>query len=455
MDFKRNVYERLLQWKNADSGKVLELSGARQVGKTFILKKFARENFKHVVYINMAELSGREFLRCMEQIDQWEPGTPRMEQPVHEMLRLFDDKFEDTKDTIVIIDEIQESAKVYNLIRTFAREFECYVAVTGSYLGRLLEKDFFLPAGDLESMTLETLSFEEFVDIFDKGELYRTIDLYGGSEKENYQELRALYDIYQRIGGYPAVVSTYLEYHDFKKCDETLKHLNDVFTNESKRYFDDVMDTNLFGKLFNGIAVTLIREKQGVRDLTEELSKIVYQEESGCITKKMINHALGWLQASHIVAYAGKSVDCDYLDIKENARFYFLDLGMAHYFLSRTGADEGTVKGIVAENFVYRELLGHIEKDIAGRTPWFAIYQKTKGELDFFVRSLLDYKNYGIEVKSEDGAGRTARELLKDGKIQYLYFLKGDTQGGVAKGGKVMTVPLYLAGRISFCCNVK
>ena len=284
MDFKRNVYERLLQWKNADSGKVLELSGARQVGKTFILKKFARENFKHVVYINMAELSGREFLRCMEQIDQWEPGTPRMEQPVHEMLRLFDDKFEDTKDTIVIIDEIQESAKVYNLIRTFAREFECYVAVTGSYLGRLLEKDFFLPAGDLESMTLETLSFEEFVDIFDKGELYRTIDLYGGSEKENYQELRALYDIYQRIGGYPAVVSTYLEYHDFKKCDETLKHLIDVFTNESKRYFDDVMDTNLFGKLFNGIAVTLIREKQGVRDLTEELSKIVYQEESGRIT---------------------------------------------------------------------------------------------------------------------------------------------------------------------------
>ena len=100
-------------------------------------------------------------------------------------------------------------------------------------------------------------------------------------------------------------------------------------------------------------------------------------------------------------------------------------------------------------------MLGHIEKDIAGRTPWFAIYQKTKGELDFFVRSLLDYKNYGIEVKSEDGAGRTARELLKDGKIQYLYFLKGDTQGGVAKGGKVMTVPLYLAGRISFCCNVK
>lgn len=450
MHFKRKAYEKLQQWKKADSGKVLELSGARQVGKTYLLKKFANENFRHVVYINMTELSGREFLRCIEKIDQWEPGTPRMEQPVHEMLRLFDDKFEDTKDTIVIIDEIQESAKVYNLIRTFAREFECYFAVTGSYLGRLLEKEFFLPAGDLESMTLETLSFEEFVDIFDRGELYRTIDPHGGSEKENYQELHSLYDIYQRIGGYPAVVSKYLEYRDFKKCDETLKHLIDVFTNESKRYFDDVMVVNLFEKLFNRIAITLIREKQGICNPTEELSKSVCQEESGRIAKKMINHALGWLQASHIVAYAGKSIDCDYLDIKENARFYFLDLGMAHYFLSRTGADESAVKGIVAENFVYRELLGHIEKDIAGRTPWFATYRKTKGTLDFFVRSLVDYKNYGIEVGNGDGIGNTARELLKDGKIQYLYFLKGDTQGNIAEDGKVIMMPLYLAGRIIF-----
>ncbi|MDO4329094.1 MAG: AAA family ATPase [Lachnospiraceae bacterium] len=455
MYFKRKAYEKLLQWKKEDSGKVLELSGARQVGKTYLLKKFAEENFDHVVYINMAELSGEEFLQCMDKIRQWEPGTPRIEKPVHQILKLFDDTFQDTKDTIIIIDEIQESSRVYNLIRTFAREFNCYVAVTGSYLGRLLDKDFFLPAGDLETMTLETLSFEEFTDIFGKSNLYRTIDLYGSSDKEEYDQLRALYDIYQRIGGYPSVVSMYLEHNDFQKCEAEIKRLIEVFTNESKRYFDDVLDTNLFAKLFSGVAITLIREKQGVRDLTEEVSRIVYQQESGRITKRMINHALGWLQASHIISYAGKSVDCDYLDVKENARFYFLDMGMAHYFLTRTGAEGGTVKGIIAENFVYRVLLEHIEKDIAGRTPWFAIYQKTKGELDFFVRSLLDYKNYGIEVKSEAGSGKTARELLKDGKLDYLYFMKGDTQGGIAEEGTVITIPLYLAGRVRFDLSVQ
>ncbi len=78
------------------------------------------------------------------------------------------------------------------------------------------------------------------------------------------------------------------------------------------------------------------------------------------------------------------------------------------------------------------------------------MYQKTKGELDFFVRSLLDYKNYGIEVKSTDAAAKTAKRLLEDGKLDYLYLLKGDTKGGISEDGKIYTVPLYLADRIKF-----
>lgn len=79
----------------------------------------------------------------------------------------------------------------------------------------------------------------------------------------------------------------------------------------------------------------------------------------------------------------------------------------------------------------------------------------TQAEMEFFVCSLLDYKNYGIEVKSEDGAGHTVREVLKDGKIQYLYFLGGNTQGGVAEDGKVMTMLLYLVGRVGFGNDLK
>lgn len=65
MELKRNVYKKLVEWKEKNTGRVLELKGARQVGKTYILKKFGRENFPRMVYINMAEQTGQNFLRCL------------------------------------------------------------------------------------------------------------------------------------------------------------------------------------------------------------------------------------------------------------------------------------------------------------------------------------------------------------------------------------------------------
>ena len=451
MELRRNIYIKLLAWKKENTGRVLELQGARQVGKTYILKKFGKENFSKMVSINMAENTGKNFLRCVSIAMEWEPGKPMEETPIRKALELYDETFKDNKDTVVIIDEIQESAEIYNQIRTLAREFQAYVIVTGSYLGRTMELDFFLPAGDMDHMVMESMTFDEFLDVFDERELYEKIDLYGKGRTEDYKKLMEYYEIYQKIGGYPAVVACYAEYRDLNKCMGLIGDLINVFADESKRYFEDIIDINMFQKLFNAIALLMMQEKQGIRDLTAELSKIAYQEESGRTTKKMINHAISWLQESHIIGYASKAVDCDYKQIKDNSRYYFLDLGIAYYFLSRTGAPYDVIKGLLAENFVYLVLRRRIENthEIAGLVPWFASYEKIKGELDFYVRSLVDYKNYGIEVKSTDASAKTARKLLEDGKLDYLYLLKGETMGGIADG-RIFTVPLCLADRIEF-----
>ena len=79
---------------------------------------------------------------------------------------------------------------------------------------------------------------------------------------------------------------------------------------------------------------------------------------------------------------------------------------------------------------------------------------KRQGELDFYVRSLLDYKNYGIEVKAGSNSGSTVTHLLKDRKIDYIYYLKGDTYGGSTEDGQIWTVPHYLADRIGFDLGV-
>lgn len=447
IELKRDIYAELLKWKNEDSGKVLELNGARQVGKTYILNKFASENYKHYIYINMVQTSGAEFLQCIHSASEWKPGDERVEKPLHKAMELFDTKFEDNEDTIVVIDEIQESSEVYSKIRQFARDFTCHFIVTGSYLGRTLEKEYFLPAGDIDVMTMDTLSYEEFLSAVGKRELYETISLYGDGNAADYDELKKWYDIYTEIGGYPAVVKCYLESKDIEKCRKELATIIRIFVDESERYFTDVLEMNLFEQIFPAIAQSMIKEKKGSSDLITELSGIIFKEESDRISKKSVNQAIAWLYRSNIIGYCNRLNECNVMDVAYHSRFYFRDVGLARYFLRMAGADIATIQGIVSENFVYLYLERQIrDSKIAGTAPAFGMYKG--GEIDFFVRSLDSHKDYAIEVKAGKNIGKTANALINDGKADYLYLLKGDTHGG--RQEKKITVPVYLTGRIEF-----
>lgn len=450
VELKRDIYKRLLEWKRENTHKVLELEGARQVGKTFILDKFAKENYKVQIYVNMAQTSGQEFLACLEQATAWQPGMKRKERPIHEALSLFHGEFEDNKDTIVVIDEIQESSKVYSMIRQFAREFECDFIVTGSYLGKTREKDFFLSAGDVDSLTMTSLTFAEFLEAAGKRELYETIDLYGASDHAQYNELKHWFDVYLHIGGYPEVVKAYLETGNLEQCADIIESLIRIFVKESGRYFESPLETATFEKVFSSIATMMLKEKKGTKDLITDLTSIIFKEESGRIAKKTVNYAISWLYLSHQLGYCSKSVNCDNLNIVENCRYYFMDLGIANYFLSLTGSMQETIDGCLCENFVYLMLLERIRRrEIAGQVPWFGTDEESSGELDFYVRSRLNHKNYGLEVKRGNEIAVTANKLLDKGRLDFVYSLK-NTYGGINENKRA--VPLYLAGRIPFDC---
>ena len=446
-DLKRDIYKSLLEWKRNHSGKVLEVEGARQVGKTYIISKFAKENYKNFIYINMAQTTGKDFLRCLDAAEQWNPGETRIEKPIHKALELFDKNFADIEGTIVFIDEIQESSRVFSLIRQFAREFQAHFIVTGSYLGKVTEKEYFLPAGDLDTMTLNTLSFEEFLDAAEKREVYDRLDLYGKSKPEEYEEVKSFYKIYCQIGGYPTVVKKYLETGSIQEAQKEIGGIIHIFVQESERYFDDILQMNLLEQLLPAIAQLMLKEKKGSSDLVKELSKIVFHEDTNRVTKTSINHAIAWFYRSHIIGYCGKVNEGNILNVTPNCRFYFCDVGAAFYFLNIAGAAPSDIEGIVNENFVYLYLKKQAESMmIAGNTPMFASYQK--GELDFFVNSRMNYVNYAVEVKAGKNQGKTAMQMLRDGKVSYIYYLKGDTYGGCA--GKIITIPIYLMGRVAF-----
>ena len=451
MYIKRQVYEQLIQWKNSHKHTTLEVNGARQVGKTYIINKFADEFFKHKIYINLFELSGKQFMACYEKASRWEPGQgKRPESPLHDAFKLYDDEFEDTEDTIIIIDEIQESADIYNRIREFTRQFKCRFVVAGSYLGRVYDPEFRYSSGDVTKLRIYTLSFEEFLEAVDS-ELYQRYQNYLKITDETlHEDLKRQYDVYCKIGGYPAVVREYIETGSVQNARAELVRIIDTFLNESIRYFTDVLDTKVFTDIFLSICRILNRDKKGLDEdsISEELQKLVIRDYSSNISKAVCNRAISWLQFSGVIGFCGKITEMDILNFKPGSRCYFMDLGLANYYLGRVGTPVEEINGTLNENFVYINLKKRQDfpEEIAFETPAFGTYKG--GEIDFVVQSLEESVRYAVEVKSGKHSGNTATRLLEHGKADKILYLKGNTKGGI--DGKIETVPIYMLEKYKF-----
>lgn len=451
MYIKRQVYDKLIQWKDDGSRTTLEVNGARQVGKTYIIDKFANENFKHVIYINLFELSGEQFVACYRKAMDWQPGQGvRPLSPLHDAFKLFDEDFSDDEDTVVIIDEIQESAEIYNRIREFTRQFRCRFIVTGSYLGRIYEPEFRYSSGDVTKLQIYTLSYEEFLEAIDAGLFQKYLDIKDCEDSDIHERLKSVYDIYCKIGGYPSVVQSYIRTRSIEAARAELVRIIDTFMNESIRYFTDILDTQVFTDIFLSICRILSREKKGLEEdsISEELQKLVTRDYSSNISKAVCNRAISWLRFSGIIGFCAKITELDILDFKAGCRCYFMDLGVASYYLSRIGAAESDVAGTINENYVYINLKKRQDfpEEIAFETPAFATYKG--GEVDFVVKSLNDSLCYGVEVKAGKGTGNTVKKALDAGKINRLLYLKGDTKGGVE--GKAITLPIYRLEQYEF-----
>lgn len=450
IELERTAYKKLLEWKKNAGRSTLEVSGARQVGKTYLVNKFADKEYKQKIYINLLELSGELFLNQYEKL--WSEMTQgkRFENPVYELIRRYEPSFTDSPDTVVIIDEIQESAEIYNRVREFTRQLSSDFIITGSYLGRVLNKEFKYSAGDLDSIEIQTLSFEEFLRAMGKWELYDQLDIYGGSGETVYKELEELYQIYCTIGGYPAVVLAYLEQKNIEQCQAVLEKIIHLFANESRRYFEDILEYDTYENIFTSVARILVKEKKGLDadSFSEELQSIVIKEYSSNLSKAEVNRAIDWLHSAGIIGFAGKLTGCDILSYKAKSRAFFMDLGLTTYFLTQTGCASGDIQGVVNENFVFLDLRRRISfpREIALETPAFATWGNY--EIDFYVKSIKGQHTYAVEVKSGKNSSRTMDEVLEKKKADYILYTKGKTHGGVKD--HIYTIPIYGLAKFRF-----
>lgn len=390
----RDVQEELLSWKKYRNDMVLYVTGARQVGKTTELLKFAYKNYEQIIYVNLAQPGVIDtFEKCILE-NAIDLGMIRYcrERNLEE--------FENSGNTILILDEIQESSNIYNSIRALQNCLDCDVAVTGSYLGKTLNAQYFKPAGNIWTVELLPLSFSEFCGAFGCRKTLETLDIHGRDASERYQELYRLYTIYVQIGGYPSVVAEYAKNQDMEMCKGIIKKLIETFTEESEAYFADAAG------------------------------------------RSEVNTAISWLKYSNIIGSCDLYNQGEVSQVLHERRFYFMDCGLANCIAGMTSVDNQTVKGILTENFAYTELYRLYKKDIVkGNKPCCSVYNDH--ELDFMIVDKNDVK-YGLEIKASDTDQPVSLSVyLKDNKIDKGY-LAGKTRGGVRKN--IYAIPIYTVG---------
>ncbi len=440
--FKRNIQKDLEYWRKNGYLKVLQLGGSRQIGKTSELLKFAYKNYERVIYVNLVD-DGGMFKNIMKK----NSGNAFGMMKYCDINNLV--QYKDSRDSILIIDEIQLDFEVYNMIRILRRNLNCDIIVTGSYMGKTLDKEFFLAAGTITYLTMYPLSFEEFCGAFGVGEILKHLDLQGGSSQGDYTTLFDLYELYKQIGGYPDVVREYQKSGSIDNCMDVVDDLLFTFKNESKRYVKDLHSVEAFNKAYEEIFRFMYNRKEldSGKDAVEEITNLLKKSSKEFLTREEALNTVYWFKFAGIVGFCDNQDDSAKKDY--NRRVYFMDCGVANRISRSVGVKGPGLDGIFTEIFAFSELSRLCSARVGSKVvcendPCFSKYNQY--ELDFLLTD-NDYIRYGIEVKTKGGSGNKAHKSLdffkNKGKIDVGVLAK-ETSGGIE--GRFKTIPIYTVG---------
>lgn len=435
IELARDVQEQLADWKKKRHMTVLQVEGPRQVGKTHEVRKFAYSNYQQVIYVNLVRdefgfedfISADNFMECYCQ-------------------RAGIGSYADDENTILVIDEIQESTVIYNSIRDLRERLSCDIIVSGSYLARTVNsKDFFLPAG-IAYLRMFPLSFREFCRALELEDTLMKIDLYGSSPEADYMRLEAAYQAYRRIGGYPQVVTTYMKTQSIEDCMEVLGDLVQTFTAESSRFFTNSTALSIFHEAYKAVLIQVAEEKKGTgKTFLEFVTHFVKESVKEPVSRNEVRSAASWLLYSGIIGYCDLYNNGDVTDVISNRRAYFADSGIANYISDMVTVPKDAIEGMLTETFAYTELnrlyqMSVGKKPVRGDKPCFSICGDY--ELDFVVVDKNDVK-FGLEIKTGNGRAKSL-EYFRDKGMINRGVKAALSRGGV--GERFDTIPAYAIG---------
>jgi len=440
---ERLLYGKLLAWKASKYRKPLLLQGARQVGKTYLLKEFGRREFKQVHYINFEKRHDLDFL-FKETFD-----TRRVIANISIIL----DKEIDIKEDLLIFDEIQECPGALTSLKYFNEDMkELALCCAGSHIGVSLNRQSF-PVGQVDFLNLFPMNFEEFLMAINKRKAALLAEFSGETiipEVIHRQLLRDL-KVYYITGGMPEAVKRYL---DLKENPlEAYKSVRVVQQGILQGYRSDFAkhagkeNAAHINRVFDNIPVQL------AKNIDDSVSRFRFK---GIIPNKskfvQLEGPIDWLLKSGLIIKVF-ILDTPSLPLKNFKKdnifkLYLFDTGLLGCmsdlsFDSILNQDYGRYKGFYAENFVAQEFIA-AEYPGAGNRELFSWAGKNS-EIEFL--KVVDNKVVPVEVKS---GHRTKAKSLLVYKNKYAppLQIKITANNLHRENPQVHNYPLYLAGKI-------
>lgn len=430
---KRKIEKALLEWKNLSGHKPLIVKGCRQCGKTYSVLKFARENYKHVVYINFFENPGYASIF---------KGSLSVDDLVMYISAVLGTKavFESGK-TCLILDELQECPNARTALKFFHLDGRFDVVCTGSLLGikGYREQVVSVPVGYETELEMYPLDFEEF--LWANGIAASVIEqLNNCLEKESpvpevlHGRFRELLLQYVTVGGMPAVVNEFISSRQMNRVLQMQRDIVNGYRDDMVKYASKE-DKAKIRECFNSIP----------KQLSKENKKFQYSIVKKGATASRFAGSLQWLEDAGIVRRC-YNLNITELPLDGNADENVFKVYMADVGLFVAMLEEGTqfdilrgnllgYKGAIFENLV-ADFLGKM-----GRKLYY--FHKDSGlEIDFVIR----YKGECVllECKATSGNVKSAKTILKHSEKYHVNMAVKLGDYNVGKEGQVLTLPLYM-----------
>ena len=383
----RFALEKLKQWKEKKNRKPLIIRGARQVGKTWLMKEFGRTCFRKMAYVNFDSNTR------MRQVFEGDINIERLILAISAETGVSID----SQDTLLIFDEVQEVPKALTALKYFCEEAPEYAIVAaGSLLGVAMHKGTSFPVGKVDFMDLYPLSFREF--LYALGE-ERFVEILDSSDTDMVTMFKSKYidrlREYYYVGGMPEAVQNYVDLKDFNQVREIQKNLLNYYQQDFSKHAESTLVPRL-NLVWNSIPMQLAKENK----------KYIYGQVREGARAKDFELAIQWLMDCGLIHKVQRIKKPGlplkaYLDL-DAFKIYLLDIGLLMAMVdldARVIIDGNRIftefKGALTEQYVLQQLIADL-----GVEAYYYSTQKSSGEIDFLLQgrsSILP-----LEVKAEE-----------------------------------------------------